>query len=409
MSTTDSRRKRRREKIAPGLWKNFNADGSVTYRSILYIDGGESPETLTATTDAEAKKQHRKRQSDLDVGIKPADKNLTFWKLKEQAFAYHRSEIERDGGKENGVCQSTLENYERALEKRVKEHPFARLPLSKIDEVQATKLLKYLRTFLKSDSNPKGLAPLTVNETFAAVRNVLRFGREEGRMTRDPFAGMPRRLRPKQEPLEENVKTPLAPGDLRRLLLATTTPEFLDATDTLLQNAVIQSALEGERASETCLTKWRDVDLVDGILTTRGTKSQRSKKRPQALQGPVLDALLRQLEHERAKGLGEADDYVYTLADGSGEPITRHMLRQAIIRAAKVAGLGHVTVMNMRKTTSTGDHYAGVSDEASAAAHGHDVPTRRKHYVMPIEALEQLRADADKRAGFLGLEDLNLG
>jgi hypothetical protein len=128
------------------------------------------------------------------------------------------------------------------------------------------------------------------------------------------------------------------------------------------------------------------------------------------LQGPTLDGLYRQLASEQAKGLGGFDDCVYTLADGSGTPINRYQLRNAIQRAGRIAGLGHdLTTMNMRKTTSTGDYYAGVSDEDSAAAHGHDVAVRRRHYVMPIETLEQLRSNAQKRADFFGLGELDLG
>jgi integrase len=400
-----SARKRSRTTIALGLIENQNAKGEASYTSTVWATGERYTRTFTEVTRTQAKKLHIEHQHEVkNEGIKPARRDMTFLELKTEAFAYLQAEIDKDGGEANGVKPTTLRNYEIAL-KRIPNDPIWRVRLDKFDDTFAIGFLKRLRSQHKSDMNPKGYEWKTLHETATAVRTILRYGIEQRHLRVDPFGGVPRKYRIPQHANEENVKDALAPREIRMIVAAAKSDEFVEATDTLLSNLVIQAFCEGERIGETRHTRWRDCDLVYGILTTRGTKSVRSRKRPQAAQRETTTAWERQLEQELKKGLGNPDDYVYTLADGSGEPVTVDMARVAVERAGKIAGLGHITPMNARKSVATADHLAGVDDERSAAKLGHTKDVKMKHYVRPPHDLEALVADRDRRAAYLKLDE----
>jgi len=368
----------------PGVW---------SYQSTVYFDGGSDQKSDSFTSDTAAKKWHRQRQHDLDQGIKPARKDMTFAQLKDESW-----------DKLIGVSAETLRNYKSALKRIPESDPIWRVRLDHFDAIFGRKFLARLLALVKSDENPDGYASTTINETWAVVRTVLRYGRDEGHMTIDPFAGTPRRLRPSQDADEENVKEALGPVELDRLIQTVQADAFVSATDTVYTNLIVQAFMEGERISETLGARWGvDVDLVDEILITRGTKTKKSKKRPQAAQPETVEAWERQLEVELAKGLGQEGDLVFT--DATGEPISRYAAREAVMRAGKLAGLGHVTPMNGRKTVATADDYAGVEGKLSADALGHSDLVARKHYRRSLKPSElvALRDMRDKRKRFFDL------
>lgn len=398
-----TKRTRPRVKIAPGLWENQNASGPVSYTSTVHVDGKPITKTLRDMNRTEAKKKHLAHENEVkNEGKRPSRNDMTFAELRDEAFEEIEKAIVRDGAEAAGMSLRTLNNYRIALRRLPENDVLFGTKLSKIaDEVFMTRLAKRLRALHKSDENPKGYEWKTVHETKTAIQRIFAYGREEGHMRGlDPFLLVPKKFGIPQRVNEENIREALAPSAVRRIIRAAQSQEFVEATDTLMSNLVIQAFCEGERIGETRHTRWRDVDTVFGILTTRGTKNLRSKKRPQAAQPPTVEAWHRQLEHEVAKGYGRPDDYVFTQADFSGDPITHDQARVAVERAGKLAGLGHVTPMNGRHSTVTADRLSGVDEKRSAAKHGHAVEVADQHYFQPPADIEALSLDRDKRAAY---------
>jgi integrase len=79
---------------------------------------------------------------------------------------------------------------------------------------------------------------------------------------------------------------------------------------------------------------------------------------------PLLDrayeAFVAQLRDEQANGLGNGSDYVFTSL--TGRPLGRDRLSmRGVLRAAKKAGLGHVTAQTLRRSVATATAHARVS------------------------------------------------
>jgi integrase len=378
----------------------------ISYFSQVFHQGETYPRTFKDCTRTEAKALHIKHQDEIkNDGHRPGDPKKSFRILKEEVFKEIAAEVARDGGESIGIKATTFRNYGIALRRIPENDPIWNVKLRQFDGTFATGFCKRLRRLHKSPENAAGKYEWkTLHETVTAVRTILRYGFEAKDITIDPFQQVPRKWRIPQHANEENVKDALAPRELRAIVRAAKSDEFLAETDSLMSNLVIQAFCEGERIGETRLTRWRDCNTAFGILTTRGTKNVRSRKRPQAVQPETHDAWVRQLEHELGKGLGGEDDYVYTQADGSGEPLTVDMARTAVERAGRQAGLGHITPMNARKSIATADTLSGVDKERSAAKLGHTKGVKEKHYDRPPADLEALQMDRDKRAAYLNFE-----
>lgn len=95
-----------------------------------------------------------------------------------------------------------------------------------------------------------------------------------------------------------------------------------------------------------------------------------------------------QLRDDQAKGLGAATDFVFT-----GEtlrPLGRERIaKRGVIRAAKQAGLGHVTPQVLRRSVATLTAHARVPTVIAAAMTGHSARVYDEHYAKPFRDAEE--------------------
>jgi integrase len=92
----------------------------------------------------------------------------------------------------------------------------------------------------------------------------------------------------------------------------------------------------------------------------------------------LLEALYAE---ERARGLGDDDDFVITTATGG--PLDPANLRRTFRRAARAAGIGHVTPKMLRTSLTTAYANAGVEEHVAASFTGHSPVVYCDHYVKP--------------------------
>ena len=107
---------------------------------------------------------------------------------------------------------------------------------------------------------------------------------------------------------------------------------------------------------------------------------------------PVLDegyeALIAQLRLEQAKGLGAESDFVFT--SETGRPLGRERIaKRGVTRAARQAGLGHVTPQVLRRSVATLTAHARVPTVIAAAMTGHSPRVYDEHYAKPFRDAEE--------------------
>jgi integrase len=114
----------------------------------------------------------------------------------------------------------------------------------------------------------------------------------------------------------------------------------------------------------------------------------KTKSRASVREVPLLDrayeALLAQLQDEQAKGLGAASDFLFT--SGTGRPLDRHRLsKRGVARAARKAGVGHVTAQTLRRSVATATAHARLPVVVAAAITGHSKQVYDAHYASRSE------------------------
>ena len=135
----------------------------------------------------------------------------------------------------------------------------------------------------------------------------------------------------------------------------------------------------GPRVSELCGLHWRDVSLSEGTISVEGQLARDgaaivpTKSAAGVRTIPLTPRALARLEalytHERGRGLGHEDDFVFTVRRGG--PLDRHNVRRIIRNAAAAAGVGHVTPQVLRRSVATAYAEATVPGHIAASITGH--------------------------------------
>jgi len=232
---------------------------------------------------------------------------------------------------------------------------------------------------------------------------VLRYARDVGYMTVDPFHGIKRGEFPAQKPRKEFVARVLSKTEIGYLVEDVRSEAFLAASDTLFANAIVLYVLTGMRLSELLGLRWGDVDNVGGILNVRyqlaAQKVAEIRANPrlvdlkagEARSFPMLpavaEALVEQLAHEQAKGLGEAGHFVFTTATGLA--ITQDEMKAAIRRAGRTSRLGRIGAQVLRRSFTTAIAHAGVPAVEAVTFTGHTPAVFEGFYAKPIREASQ--------------------
>lgn len=402
------------EKLAPGLIERRYPSGKVVYRSSVYADGERFFRRWEGVTRTEAKRLHVAHGNEVkNDGARPGP-SLTLGQLRDEAFAHFETLIAQAGknGKKPRIQSEALANHRSAWRKRVTPYMHGR---KSFDEVKLAdldrKLARAWLTWLAST----GVAPSTQNGTLSALRSVLRYARDNDYMTGDPFAAVPTEERPSQGPRGGWQARVFSQTELGRVVAAAHSPAFVEATPGVTLTHVIEVlAFSGLRLSEAAGLTWRHVDLVSKVLSVdqqrrvhkaaepvmfKAPKSARGV-RSQDMLDPLYEALLAQLDHEQAKGLGRDDDLVFTTSLGT--PVGIEQIKSAARRATRIAGLGEHGPQVLRRSFATQVAHAHITSIEAEAILGHSAATFEDNYAKPLRDAEQ-RAENKRKLIAIGL------
>jgi len=384
--------------LATGLQEWRYTSGRVVYRSTVYIKRKGYLKTWEGINRSQAKTRHKKRDGGAANGDKPAER-LLLSEVKEECYSHLDDLAARHDG-----SAGTVENYRAAWKKRIAPKPIAEM---RLDQIERADCLRFLRDLRKC-----GLSESTQNGTVTAVRVVLRYAREMNYMTTDPFAGIARTEFPSQTKKSEKgiPSRVLTNEEGRKLIEAARSEEFRKLTDTVFTNMVIVARFQGARNGEVCGLRWRDIDLIEERIgftgqLKRGHKAHEAvtivppKNKEEGERSPQMftetwAALNDQLAHERSKGLGRPDDLVFTTA--VGDPITHRRLLSAVKRAGKLAGLGRVSVKDLRTSFVTVAVHAGIASVEIETMTGHTAAVIERFYAKPYRTAEQAKENVGK-------------
>jgi integrase len=376
MSTTQSKDARRR-RLEYGIYERERSDGTRVLELLLKVNSKLRKRTLpVGTTLAQARKARTKLAAERDagrslLGVRDDPRLTEASELAMQAM-WQRTNLTGKGK----VSERTVEGHEQRLRDYV--HPLlGHRKLSTIRKADVLGLIAAVRA--------EGRADWTVHHVTTALRCVLRYARENDLMAADPFAGIPSELLPAQE-----AKTPTPvyrAEDVNRFL------SEVKGTRDRAAATVFSDA--GLRTMELCGLRWRNVSLTEGFISVEGQLARRRREEPVRIVAtksragvrgaPLTPRARERLEalyaEERARGLGDDGDFVF--ATQTGGPLDPSNLRRTFRRAAKAAGVGHITPKTLRTSLATAYAEADVDEHVAASFTGHTPIVYREHYVRP--------------------------
>lgn len=336
-----------------------------------------------------------------------ADKPNTFDEAWEKVKAILEDLIDVDEFAEGTLYDNYVPRYEKYIAPAFGKRKLNSL---KHDEIRDWSLkLRASGKGLDKKGKPVGLANSTVHGAETVLRRILTEARFKGWTKNDPFARLRAGdLAPTGDGSFEK-KDALEPHQVMALLRELGR----------LRIAIILMAFTGCRPNELCGLLWENVDFfVDPLdednhgelrfvqqparrSSTRGGRRKLKSKhsvRRLPLDRELAELLIEQLAVEQAKGLGRPKDPVFSreLA-GEVKPVTREMLREAVVAAAGKAALPPTTSKDLRAAICTTLALHGVADTVAAARTGHSVEVFHAHYVKPQENAIALRAAEEKR------------
>jgi integrase len=395
--------------IAEGLYERVYSSGTIVHRSLVTTNGKKVLETFRGLNRTQAKAKHIERRDQGNKGELRHAENVTLGQLRELAFTHYQGLIDLEGanGQRPPVNRASLANYRSAWPKRISAYRVGNRSLDdvRLDDLDE-KVIRGWFVWLAQQS----VAPSTQNGTLSALRCALRFGRESRLMRHDPVRDLPTNERPSQKPRKGWKARVFSKSELTRVLEAATSDPFLAATETVFTHAIVVFAKTGLRLSELAGLRWRDVDLVEGVLNVVQQRERAKAAEPVALTdlksanserelplGPhTLAAFIAQLDLEQAKGRGGEDDFVFT--DFFGQPVTVEHLKSATRRATRIAGLGEHGPQVLRRSFATQLAHANIASVEGADMMGHGPDVFDGNYAKPLRVTEQRKANVARLA-----------
>lgn len=407
-----------RELLVAGLYEIKTATGVVKYESWAYAHDRQEKKTYKNVGRAEAKRLHRQHQTDFEgeQGNTLIDSNITLGAMRDLCWAHHESliAVEKSSGEKAPLSAGALRNHKTQWAKRITPYKvngrsIDELLVKDINKRIARDWLKYLRT------NHGTVASQTRNGAVSAFRNTLRYARDDDRMDYDPFHGIPSGEFPPQK-TRPGWKPKVFSEEERALVIeAAQSEKFIEATPGVrLTEAVIFLAVTGVRLAEALGVRHKSVQMGEGedarvrvmireqrirhkadepAETKLFLKNGEVAERPTLSTVELTEAMRRQTARELDKGRGLGEQLVFT--DDTGKPITDNMLKLAVRRACKIAGLGSHGPQVLRRTLATNIAQKGAASADGAAVMGHSPATYERDYVKPIMREKKLREIED--------------
>ena len=255
------------------------------------------------------------------------------------------------GRTSKGLAPSTRASYADVVARVIVPYFRRELPTLKLDELSPSDL----RDFIAHMAG-EGHAPATVRRYYAPLRAMLATAYEDGRITRNPAAGI-RVVVPGERAARSKRLTP----DQTRALLAEMPPEHADLTYLL--------AATGLRIGEALALTWGDLGPDDAgrlVLHVR-----RSKTAAGIRTVPLSPETLRRLTLRRSSVEWAGDEHSI-FASAFGAALDPHNFRRRIFKpAARRAGIPAATPHGLRHGMASLMAERGYSPAQIAAHLGH--------------------------------------
>lgn len=364
-------------RVASGRWR-----GAVTFTDAA---GRTQRRTVSAATQAEARRRLAVLRADTDRGLAPAATTtlgdyLAGWLVRER----------------QRIRPATWRSREY-LVRRYWLPPLGRIPLAKLAPADVERVTGALVT--------GGLSPNTAAHARVALRRALGDAQRDGLVARN-VAALARPPRVPSRDLRAG-RDYLEPADLRRLLDAT--------ADHPLGPLVALAATTGLRQGELLGLAWEDVDTAAGTLRVRRAlarswdgwalaepKTPRSR-RTIHLPARALDALSRQREAQEAAhataGTAWQDRDGLAFTDAVGRPLRGYNVTRVFHELLTAAGLPSVPFHALRHSAATALLAAGVPLRVVADQLGHStIAITADTYAGVVPELRREAAEAMDRA-----------
>lgn len=209
------------------------------------------------------------------------------------------------------------------------------------------------------------LGPASINRDVSILFDVFKSAKRQELVTANPAADA---ARPKLPPFRPRILTPLEVGLIRRAF-----------TDAQARVAFLVLVLCGLRQSELLNLRWRDVDLVDGVLRVVESKSE-DGRRSVAVPPVLKDELVQHLALSSYQG---ADEYVFCHPT-RGSRYRATTFDTHFKAAREAAGLGEMKIRpfhDLRHTYVTNAAAAGMNAVALMTSAGHSDMKTTKRYL----------------------------
>ena len=305
--------------------------GKVTSYGVRFRYGGKRRYvTLEATTEQEAHAEMAHLIADVQRGLwtAPEDRAPEPVVREVPTFAQFASDWFRGQCEEGGRTGTGLS--ERGQEDILwRLGHLRRFGPMKLDEITVESVDKFRRAKVREGT----LSPDSVNKLITTLAAILEVAVEYEWIARNPAKGKRRKLRT-QKPTRHHLDRAVA---IAALLDGASDLDGgkLRRTVAWRRPMVATLVFAGLRIGEALALRWRDVNLADGTIHVRGTKTEAADR--------VVDLLpiLRDELTEYAAALGERDPDAYVFATmpsgsryGGGKPHTATNIRNRVLAKA---------------------------------------------------------------------------
>jgi integrase len=306
------------------VYPRKNKEGKITSYRGPYVGPDGKRRYVSGKTKEEARRKLRKARGDADRGLVFDGGNVKFSDYLKQWL---------NDSVKGSVQPVTFDSYEMLVTKHV---------IPAIGNVKLAKLTPaHLQGFYRSKLD-EGLSPRTVQYLHVVLHRALKQALRWGLVPRNVAEAVDPPKVPKKD------VTPLSPDQARVFLEA--------ARGDRLAALYVLAIHTGMRQGELLALRWDDVDLEDGVLRVRGTKTARSR-RTVKLSKTALEALRDHLTHqleEIDRMGGRYQDRGLVFATEVGTTLNRHNLTQRSFKPLlKKAGLPEIRFHDLRHTCAT--------------------------------------------------------
>lgn len=305
-------------KATGSIVEHVTQDGRVTRALRFSAYGKRRFVKLGAVTPQEAAKKLEHVLADVERGLWQSERQPLDEVVKEVP-TFHAYCLKWWPRNTAELAPRTLDDYKWRLSHLLPAFQDYRLDKIEIDTVE-----DYMTA--KRDA---GLSPRSVNMTLTLLAAILESAVERGVIDRNPAKGKGRRVKSKR-----TKGSCLTNADQIQALLDAATELDRVAVEPhchVQRRAIVATLVyTGLRISELCALKWRDVDLANGRLTVRKSKTE-AGERSVKIRGALRDELS-VIRPAEASG----DAYVFPTR-GGGQQTTHNLRARVVNKAAEKA------------------------------------------------------------------------